>query len=369
MSPLPDYLPQLTLTKDDWKRMLSPLSEDAPTGEYLVYEGTYDKIREARRHDDPSLPQGDWKIALKKANWDEVLDLCVDTLNTRSKDIQIAAWVTEALLRLHGYVGLKAGLQLLIYFCENYWEKLYPPIEEEGDKELRLSPMVWLNEKLSLQLGDVPITAPTTNDAPPYTFIDRENAWALENRQIKEKKAAEAEGKVTRAKFLTSSTLTSRAFCVDLAKDLHENIELIDQLNELLNEYCGKEAPSFGKFRDRLVNIHRVVDLMVKEKPAYDNEEEETDDIDETTQTAILKKIAKTDMAPPICSRSEAYRRLAEAADYLLRTEPHSPTPYLVKRAIGWGNMSLTELLMELVNSENDLAGIYNLLGIKFDQD
>ncbi len=74
-------------------------------------------------------------------------------------------------------------------------------------------------------------------------------------------------------------------------------------------------------------------------------------------------------MAPPICSRSEAYRRLAEAADYLLRTEPHSPTPYLVKRAIGWGNMSLTELLMELVNSENDLAGIYNLLGIKFDKD
>ncbi|MEK8018123.1 MAG: hypothetical protein VSS75_014715, partial [Candidatus Parabeggiatoa sp.] len=69
------------------------------------------------------------------------------------------------------------------------------------------------------------ITAPTSNDAPPYTFIDRENAWALENRAVKEKKAAEAEGKVTRAKFLTSSTLTSRAFCVDLAKDLHENID------------------------------------------------------------------------------------------------------------------------------------------------
>jgi len=367
MSPLPEYLPQLTLTKDQWKLMLSPLSEDAPTGEYLVYEGTYDQIREARRQDDPSLPQGDWKIALKKANWDEVLDLGVDTLTTRSKDIQIAAWLTEALLRLHGYVGLKAGLQLLIYFCENYWEKLYPPIEE--DMELRLSSMVWINEKLSLQLGDVPITAPTTNDAPPYTFINRENAWALENRPFKEKQAAEAEGKVTRAKFLTSSTLTSRTFCVDLAKDLHENIELIDQLNELLNEYCGKQAPSFGKFRDTLVSIHRVVDQMVKEKPAYDNEDEETDDIDETTQTAILKKIAKTDMAPPICSRSEAYRRLAEAADYLLRTEPHSPTPYLVKRAIGWGNMSLTELLMELVNSENDLAGIYNLLGIKFDKE
>jgi type VI secretion system protein ImpA len=67
----------------------------------------------------------------------------------------------------------------------------------------------------------------------------------------------------------------------------------------------------------------------------------------------------------PIRSRSEAYRRLTEAADYLQRTEPHSPTPYLVRRAVAWGGMSLGELLQELVQSDSDLNAIYTLLGMR----
>jgi len=66
----------------------------------------------------------------------------------------------------------------------------------------------------------------------------------------------------------------------------------------------------------------------------------------------------------PIRSRAEAYRRLSEAADYLLRTEPHSPTPYLVKRAVSWGGMTLTELLQEIVRDNTDLLEIYALLGV-----
>jgi predicted component of type VI protein secretion system len=69
-----------------------------------------------------------------------------------------------------------------------------------------------------------------------------------------------------------------------------------------------------------------------------------------------------------IQSREDAYRRLAEAAEYLLRTEPHSPTPYLVKRAVAWGSMPLTELLQELVQSEGDLQQLYGLLGMRSDQ-
>ena len=67
----------------------------------------------------------------------------------------------------------------------------------------------------------------------------------------------------------------------------------------------------------------------------------------------------------PIASRAEAYARLREASDFLLRTEPHSPVPYLVRRAISWGNMSLAEVLEQLLQKNADLATIYTLLGIK----
>ena len=41
--------------------LLAPISEKRPAGESLRYEGTYDRIMEARREDDPSLEQGVWK--------------------------------------------------------------------------------------------------------------------------------------------------------------------------------------------------------------------------------------------------------------------------------------------------------------------
>jgi len=65
-----------------------------------------------------------------------------------------------------------------------------------------------------------------------------------------------------------------------------------------------------------------------------------------------------------IRSRAEAYQRLAEAAEYLMRTEPHSPAPYLVKRAIAWGNMTLDQLLPELIRNDGTLTEVAELLNI-----
>ncbi len=359
MSPKHKHFTQLTVTTAEWEHLLAPISEDAPTGESLRYDQTYDQIKEARRYDEPSLPQGDWKTELKKANWEDARYLCIEALTTRSKDLQITAWLMEAWLHLHGYQGLKEGLRLFISLSEKYWDNLYPPIED-GDLDYRLSPLVWLNEKLSTQLGHVPITAPTTNDAELYTFNEREFAWWLDNRSSEEKEAAKAEGKPTRSQFLTSATLTPRAFYVHLAADLQSVIDYTDQLNQLINKHGGEQAPSVGKFRQRLEDIQNLVKATLKDKPG------ETEDDTETIEDeAAVLSSSRGQRKALIRSRDDAYRSLAEAAEYLMKTEPHSPTPYLVKRAIKWGNLSLTELLMELVNNEHDLAAIYNLLGIK----
>lgn len=61
-----------------------------------------------------------------------------------------------------------------------------------------------------------------------------------------------------------------------------------------------------------------------------------------------------------IASRAEAYRVLEAVAGYLERTEPHSPVPLLVRRAISWGAMPLPELLAELMQ---DPALTSRLLG------
>lgn len=63
-------------------------------------------------------------------------------------------------------------------------------------------------------------------------------------------------------------------------------------------------------------------------------------------------------------SRSDAYKLLEEIATYLIRNEPHSPTPYLIRKAIAWGNMRFDELLPELVKDRGELSEIMKLLGL-----
>jgi len=65
-----------------------------------------------------------------------------------------------------------------------------------------------------------------------------------------------------------------------------------------------------------------------------------------------------------IRGRSDAYKQLSEIADYLAAIEPHSPTPHLIRRAVSWGGMTMTELFDDLVQNESDLRAIYALLGI-----
>ncbi len=71
------------------------------------------------------------------------------------------------------------------------------------------------------------------------------------------------------------------------------------------------------------------------------------------------------EISGPIRSRAQAYHMLAEAAEFLMKTEPHSPTPYLVKRAVAWGNLSLGELLGQVLRNPAELGEVTRLLGLE----
>lgn len=359
-----DTLAATVLSPPQFAALLEPLDEAQPTGEDLRYTDVYDHIAEARREDDASLPQGDWQIALKKADWSQVEQRCLDALQHRSKDVQIATWLTEAWIHLHGFIGLYLGTQLLLALCQRYWHDLYPALDAD-DVELRISPLVWINEKFFLVLSQVPITAPPkeNRDVKPCTYREREAAWAVESGSTAEK-ALEEQGKVTRAQFGNSLNLTPASFFQQQWRVLQACQANFKQLTTLLDAQCGLQAPSFGKIDTQLQTIARLMQNAITDTVAPEADivsEFETADGHLPTATPM----STASGLAPIRSRQEAYQRLAEAADYLLRTEPHSPVPYLVKRAVSWGGLSLQELLLELIHDERDLAIIYQLLDIR----
>src|SRR5205085_7122510 len=118
--------------------LLNPISAENPAGENLRYAPVYDKIKEARREDDDA-PQGDWKHERKVADWPLTIKLIGEVLATKSKDLQLAAWLAEAMLRREGVAGLREVLDVTRGFLENFWDTLYPELED-GDAEYRASP-------------------------------------------------------------------------------------------------------------------------------------------------------------------------------------------------------------------------------------
>src|SRR5439155_18810463 len=111
--------------------ILTPIPGANPAGESLRYNPVYDKIKEARREDDDA-PQGEWKRERKLADWALAVRLLTDALSKKSKDLQLAAWLTEALVRRNGMAGLNEGLKLTQSLVETFWDNLYPEVED-GD--------------------------------------------------------------------------------------------------------------------------------------------------------------------------------------------------------------------------------------------
>ncbi len=345
-------------TKIDEPGLVEPIPGINPAGESLRYQGAYDRIAEARREDDPKLSQGIYKSALKRADWAAVEEICVEALTTRTKDLQIAAWLLEAWLHRYGFAGVASGLRLMAALSEEFWDDAYPSLEL-GDLDGRLAPFEWLEQKVSLKLKQVPLTAPDETRGEGYSYVDWESACHFENLAMRDPRALqEALAKINPsvATFRAAVAETDRTFYVDLLEDVNTAIEACVTLEQVLDQKCGKEAPGLGQFKYALDAICQLIsqDLHAREVEPETDEELLTAADDETD--------IELWSSGPIRNRTDAYRRLAEVADYLLRTEPHSPTPYLVKRAVEWGNMSLPELLQQIVRNEGELDEIDRLL-------
>lgn len=350
--------------------LLAPISDEAPAGVWLRFEPVYDEIKRLRAEEDAGLPQGVWQRELKRADWPAVADLCTAVLTGTSKDLQVAAWLTEAWIHLHGFPGLERGARLLAGLCRGFWTDLYPSLAQEGDTEdaeARLAPLTWAADRLQLPLKRVQVTAPTGEDATAYGWKDWEAGLYLANLSRLDAAGAAKEqerGMVPQAKFQVSISLTPAPWFAKIAAEAAGALAALDELDAELAVRCGPAAPSFTPLRSPLAAIRAFAVRVLEERgeselmaPAAGREESPMDDMDGEPDPAAA--------SGSIASRAEAYHRLNQAAEFLLRTEPHSPVPYLVQRAVSWGNLSLAELLQELLQKNADLPTLYTLLGIK----
>src|SRR5690606_14492046 len=126
----------------DVNELLAPIPGSDPAGSDESFSDQFDRIREARRADDPNLAQGEWQTEVKVADWREVQSLSEDILRRTSKDLQAAVWLGEAAISRYGLEGAKETFELLAGMLDTYWEGLYPRADG-GDLEERAGKLAW----------------------------------------------------------------------------------------------------------------------------------------------------------------------------------------------------------------------------------
>ncbi|HXG18253.1 MAG TPA: type VI secretion system protein TssA [Methylomirabilota bacterium] len=361
----------------DLEALLTPIPGDKPAGESLRYEGAYDAIQEQMREDD-GLDQGEWQRETKVADWRAVITIATEALANKSKDLQIAAWLTKALVKRHGFAGLRDGLQLLRELQERFWDSLYPELED-GDAEFRTGPLEGLNSSLPLPIRQIAITQ--SGDGEAYTWIHWDEARRVDNlarqNQGEALQEALADGKITGEQFAKAVTATPRAFYETLFEDVQQAWEECERLDRVADEKFGRLAPSFVEVKTAIEECRDLISRFRKEKREREGIKDETKTAPVTTaerqSNVVALQSQESSFVVPSSgnvpfepqNRADALRRLEAIASFFRRTEPHSPVSYLVQRAARWGQMPLEEWLQEVIKSDEVLGHIKETLGIK----
>ncbi len=360
----------------DLEALLAPIPGENRAGESLRYEGTYDTIEEARREDD-ALPQGEWITKdTKTADWAAVIAIATEALAAKSKDLQIAAWLVEALVKRHGFPGLRDGLRLLWELQERFWASLYPEVED-GDLEFRAGPLEWLNEKLPLSIRAIPVAQSRSGES--YAWLHWEESRRVDNlgRQNQEAlEAALAEGKITGEQFDKAVAALSRAHYETLCEDLNQSWEEGVRLDRAVDDHFGREAPSVLNIKKAIEDCRSLVEGIVKKKRELEPDPRPPEPEHKPERRLLGRllhrkegSISTTPVADEVSlepqDRADALRRLAAVAAYFRQTEPHSPVSYLVERAIRWGEMPLEEWLHDVIGNEEVLGRVRETLGLK----
>lgn len=385
--------------------LLAPIEGEAPGGPDLRadFDSRYHRTlaarevarRTERELDTATAPDGTPRFGRTdvRQRWAELRESALALLAEDSKDLHVAAWLIEAELRLDGFAGLTRGLELARELVVRYWDDLNPPPEVEPDPDEtplteRLRHLSALNGEggggtLIVPLSLVPLVADAEGgDITPYTL---EQAVAAER--------GGSDAALERARRALAEASVDELLALLRAPGLA--LAALEGLAAAVRERSAPDTPPIGALRGVLEQIERnlryalggvprgatalaamaaadapeigadgsapFADMPFADMPGA-GPNGRADGVDDTVLVPAAPR-AGAPAAPPQ-SRAEAVRQLRHAASWFREHEPHSPVSYVCERAVRWTELTLPELLGELIEDDSARGDLYRLTGI-----
>ncbi|MBL8733422.1 MAG: type VI secretion system protein TssA [Planctomycetes bacterium] len=346
----------------DVSTLLHPIRPEAPSGADLrasTRDDVFVAVRELRRRDDPALmPEG---VPPKEPDFRGVEARCRKVLGSDTKDLELAAYLTEAWTALSGFDGLAAGLELLAGLVEVFWADVWPGVERDGGQVEIVGPIraKWVGWPANSRecLDTVRAVALTSGGAGELTLLDYEDARRMEDAQrtnLVQFEEMRKAGRTTPEQWATALAATPPAAIEAVAAGVARCVQALDRLEALANERLGDEAPSFRGLRelfDKLAALRAGGGPAAAAAPVADRHEAAAGSVAAAAPGALR-------------SRHDATMALQQVARFLRANEPHSPVSFLVERCVRWLNMSFEEVMQDLVESNDTMSLVRKTLGI-----
>lgn len=305
----------------DVQALLAPVSDERRCGESLEDSQAFFALDNAAQFTDGGALGGDGS----EPDWADVKRQAL-ALATEGKDIRVAVHLTAALLRTDGWAGFSEGLALLHGYLEQYWEDVYPLVEE-GDPYFRVNALFNLcdTQRFVNALRRTPVVQ--SRMAGSFSLRDYLAAAAVSRQQPSEDgEEPPGQGAVDpnliRAAFAEADAerLTRDAGSVDAA------VTVLGAIEAIANEKLGSDAPDLSPMSKVLRQIKGWLDA--ERAAARGESPAESADAANGAEAS-----AQAGLPGAINSPEQAIQALDMVSDYFRRREPSSPVPLLLERA------------------------------------
>ncbi len=327
--------------------LLAPISGDEPAGTPMPFT-LRQKLDDARQEEEKD-PDDPTKIVPKKAEWAWIIRTTTELLTESSKDLRLASRLTEALARQHGFVGLRDGIHLLHDLIDQCWDRCHPIPEEGEGLEVRATPFHWLSDA-----EHRPFFPSTVRRLPLLRVDGEEFGWQ------DHKDAQEGTGRVAKESLDQALPVSDQ-----IDEDVTQTRELLDRLEQVLNTRFQESAPTMFGLAQAVDDCQQLVRFYLRRLGLTTEEAPAAAPSADGGVTGPPAAGGVGVQVQPGANRSELYRQVGQIADALERLEPHSPIPFLLRRAVELGLMPFRQLIRELVRDEGRLTELRREFGIK----
>jgi type VI secretion system protein ImpA len=352
----------------DLEAILAPLAGDQPTGVDLRQDyaptSIYFRLRDARAAARDAERQAETAEGGEEGLptlWRPVATLAIDALKASSKDLEIATWLTEALVRIAGLPGLMAGASVIAGLAEQYWDGLFPMPDEHG-METRVAAVAGL----SGQGADGTLMQPLRKsvlfrrpDGSPFGLWQYQATLELSGITDPERRAQRMAAGVLPFDDVDKEARLAGPSYWSAQRDAISHVMVAwQEMGRVLDEKAGQASPSGNRVRE-------LLDLMLETSNRFAPQG--------TTTTAADAAGAATDGGAPtaaaasgaLTGREQALRQLGEVAEWFKRNEPNSPIGFTLDEAARRARLAWPDLIAELVSDETARQALLTSAGMK----